>query len=175
MKYIICTLLILTGISNDLWSQQHPFSNNRHFEFEGQYYDLNYRGVSRYMKDRSVYDTEIYDVMEATFKPLKEKRITGLIVGSAGLAGGLIMSGVALTRLTNFNNPMNTEAYYRSMLWSTGFILGGGIAYFIIAPNRNDYLAFLSQHNRSFRDRQVRFGLTTNAHGWPGIGLVLQY
>jgi hypothetical protein len=152
-------------------SQEYIIPSQRHFKFEAEYYELNYRGLKDFMQMRQISDTDIYASMLPEYNRIKSRFHTAMI---GGISGFVVGSGIALSPLYSLDDP-NAGSKFATRLIVGSVIMGVGIGFYLRLPGQRDYLHFINQHNQNFRERQIELVLSTNAHGTPGLGLALRF
>lgn len=172
MRQILIFIALFFIMSDSLSAQTQVYSRSNHMEFDGQYYEVSYIGIRNFMTDRSVYDPDIHKEIYPAFQRLKDKRTAAL---SVLIAGGSIGTIISLSSVSRVSNSSGIDSGFNTFITGISLVGVSGIVYAIIAPNRADYLSFISQHNVRFKDRQIKLGFTLVPNGLPGAGLALQF
>jgi hypothetical protein len=173
MKHFTRNFLAIAAIfyCSIVWSQDYILVNNNHFSFEGEYYELNYRGIKDYMRMRQISDTDIYNSMAPEFERMKSRWNTAVIGGISAMVQGsaILITGFSLIDDFDSHNKITGTMITGSVILFTGL----GLYYTI--PMRRHYLSFINQHNQMHRERQIKLVLSPNAHGLSGVGLALMF
>ncbi len=154
-----------------LFSQFIYTESNSYFEYESQYYDLSYRGIKHFMTDRAATEPETHREMLRNFEKIRRKRATALSM----LGGGLVL-GIGTGILAEFYfRDRGNDPYLAASITAVSLTIFSVTVPFAFMPRRADFLDFISDHNRKFKDPQIKLGLASGPMGSVGLGLVLEF
>lgn len=143
-------------------------------------YPANFHGMKRFMADLPELDPAANRLMQPEWQRIKQKRNLGgallwggMAVGAIWGSSGLIPKEREVTR-TVLGQPVTTtekdySAAYLRFLAGTTFMLGSGLAGWLIMRGSNDPTLFLNTFNKGSQNEKLR--LSTGTSVGPGLGL----
>ncbi len=168
MKQVVLPFFISFFISLSLYAQESDLVQSRIFEYDKQFYNLNYFGVRQFMRDRQIRDPEVYKELLPKFTEYRNKMNLGIGAFGAGSAISIIW-GMAV--ISNYESDNYLRNYFLSFV---PMMIGGGI-YLAVYPRPGSLLNIISYHNTLPFEKKINLTLSLQGHSGIGPALVLNF
>ncbi len=169
MTKVILPFFLSFFICLSLDAQEIVLVQSRIFEYDRQFYDLNYFGVRRFMRDRQIRDPEVYHELLPKFTEYRNKLNLGYGVLAAGSAISLVWSYQSWVV-----NPNTDKLFQTYVLPYFPMMIGLGV-YLAVSPRPGSLLNIISYHNTLPFEKKINLTLSIQGHSGIGPALVLNF